>query len=219
MYIIIAGSGILGFYTAQFLSKKGNDIVIIEGEKSRAEEITDKLDATIINGDATEIKTLQEAGIEQADVVLATTGSDDTNILVCILAKQLGAKRTICRITHIEYSESLFKKLGIDSVFYPELTTATQVEEMVRDPNVSGFALLDDGETEMVELKVKDNSPLAGSKISKIKLPKGSQVISIIRPNKEKEAAYPETVLQKGDKVLVLTDKDDIASVEKVFSK
>ena len=219
MYIIIAGSGILGFYTAQFLTKKGNDIVIIENLKARAEEITDKLDATIISGDATEIKTLQEAGVEQADVVLAITGSDDTNILICILAKQLGAKRTICRITHIEYSESLFKRLGIDSVFYPELTIATQVEEIVRDPDVSGFALLDDGETEMVELRVNDGSSLVGSKISKIKLPKGSQVISIIRPNKEKEAAYPETVLRKGDKVLVLTDKEDIEAVEKTFSK
>jgi len=219
MYIIIAGSGVLGFYTAQFLAKKGNDVVLVENDKSRAEEITDKLDATVIRGDATEIKTLQEAGVEQADIILALTGSDDTNILICILAEQLGAKRSLCRITHIEYSESIFKKLGIDSVVYPELAVATQIQEMVRDPDVSGFAMLDDGDEELVEFMIKPDSSLAGSKISKIKMPKGSQVISVIRPNKEKEAAFPETLIRGGDKVLVLTSKDEIDAVEKVFSK
>jgi trk system potassium uptake protein TrkA len=219
MYIVIAGSGILGFYTAQFLIKKRNDVVIIEEDKDRAEEITDKLDATVIHGDAKEIKTLQDAGIEQTDVFLAMTGSDETNILVSILAKQLGAKRVVCRITHIEYSQALFKKLGIDAVVYPELTIATQIEEMVRDPDISGFALLDDGETEMVEIRVAENSKLAGSKISKIRLPGSSQVVSIVKPNNEREAAFSESIVKGGDKVLVLTNKDEIDEVEKIFSK
>lgn len=219
MYIIVAGSGILGFYTAQFLAKKRNDVVVIEKVKERAEEITDKLDATVIHGNATEIKTLQEAGVEHADTVLAVTGSDDTNILICILSKQLGAKRTICRITHIEYSEALFRKLGIDAVVYPELSIATQVEEMVRDPDITGLALLDDGDTEMVELMIKESSKLAGMNVSKVKLPKNSQIISVIRQNREREAAYPETMIKAGDRVLVLTNKGELDNVEKLFSK
>jgi trk system potassium uptake protein len=219
MYVIIAGGGVLGFYIAQFLSKKGNDVVVIEPNKDRAEEITDKLDATVINGDAKEIKTLQEAGVEQADVILAMTGSDDTNILICILAEQLGAKRSVCRITHIEYSESIFKKLGIDSVVYPELSIATEIEEMVRDPDISGFATLDEGETEIVEFKIKPTSKLIGSKMSKIKLPKKSIMISLIRSGNQKEVPYPESVIAPGDKVLIMTSKDDIDEVEKIFSK
>jgi len=219
MYIIVAGGGVLGLYTTQFMSKKGNDVIVIEENKDRAEELSDKLDATVLCGDAKEIKILEEAGVEQADVFLALTGSDDTNILIGILAKQLGAKRTICRITHIEYSESIFKKLGIDAVVYPELTFATELEEMVRDPDVSGFALLDDGDTEMIELKIHDASQLVGTKLSKLKLPKGSQVMSIIHSNKEREAACPETVLNEGDKVLILTNKSEISEVERVFSK
>lgn len=218
MYLIVAGAGILGFYTAQFLTKKGNDVVVIEQRKDRAEEITDKLDATIICGDAKEIKVLQEAGVEQADVILAMTGSDDSNILISILAKQLGVKRALCRITHIEYSEALFKKLGIDAVVYPELTIATEIEEMVNDPDISGFAMLDDGETEMIEFNIGEGSRYIGKKVSKIKLPKKSQVISIIRRGGGREATYSESIVNEGDKVLVLTSKEELDDVEKAFA-
>jgi len=209
---------VLGFYTAKFLTKKGNDVVVIEHRKDRAEEITDKLDASIINGDAKEIKTLQEAGVEQADVVLAMTGSDDSNILISILAKQMGAKRALCRVTHIEYSKTLFKKLGIDAVVYPELSIATQIEEMVNDPDISGFAMLDDGEIELIELSIKPGSKLDGAKVSKVKMPKKSQFITLIHPDGAKEPAYPESIIRTGDKALVLTNKDEIDDVERVFS-
>lgn len=218
MYIIIAGAGVLGFYTAKFLTKKGNDVVVIEQRKDRAEEITDKLDAAVIKGDAKEIKTLQEAGVEQADVVLAMSGSDDSNILISILAKQMGAKRALCRVTHIEYSKALFKKLGIDAVVYPELSIATQIEEMVNDPDISAFAMLDDGEIELIEFNIKPGSKLDGAKVSKVKMPKGSQFITIIHQSGDKEPAYPQSVMSGGDKALVLTNKDEIDNVERVFS-
>ncbi len=218
MYIIVAGAGILGFYTAKFLTKKGNDVVVIEQRRERAEEITDKLDATVINGDAKEIKTLQEAGVEEADVVLAMSGSDDSNILISILAKQLGAKRALCRVTHIEYSKALFQKLGIDAVVYPELSIATQVEEMVNDPDISGFAMLDEGEIELIEFNIRPGSKLDGRKVAKVKMPEKSQFISIIRKSGDKEPAYPESAMEGGDKALVLTSKDELDDVEKVFS-
>ncbi len=218
MYIIIAGAGILGFYTAKFLTKKGNDVVVIEQRRDRAEEINDKLDAAIINGDAKEIKTLQEAGVEQADIVLAMTGSDDSNILISILAKQMGVKRALCRVTHIEYSKPLFKKLGIDAVVYPELSIATQIEEMVNDPDISGFAMLDDGQIELIEFNIRPGSKLDGKKVAKVKIPKESQFISLIRQSGDKEPAYPESVIKGGDKALVLTNKDELDEVEKVFA-
>jgi trk system potassium uptake protein TrkA len=217
MYIVIAGAGILGFYTAKFLTKKGNDVVVIEQSKQRAEEITDKLDATVIKGDAKEIKTLQEAGVEEADVLLAMTGSDDANILISILAKQMGTKRALCRVTHIEYSEELFTKLGIDAVVYPELTIATQVEEMVDDPDISGFAMLEEGEIELIEFKISIDSDVIGKKVSKIKLPKRSQIIYIIRQKGSRELASPDSIINAGDKVLVLTNKEEIDDVEKLF--
>ncbi len=218
MYIIIAGIGVLGFYTAQFLTKKGNDVVLIEKRKERAEEITDKLDALVINGDAKEIKVLEEAGVEEADVILSMTGSDDANILISLLAKQLGAKRALCRITHIEYSESLFKRLGIDAVIYPELSIATQIEEMVRDPDITGFAMLDKGETEIVEFRVLDGSGLIGKEAVNIKLPERSKILLIFRQDGEKVLIGPGIKITSGDKLLVITTKDEIAKVEKILS-
>jgi trk system potassium uptake protein TrkA len=217
MYLIIAGAGMLGFYTAKFLTKKGNDVVVIEQSKERAEEITDKLDAIVIHGDAKEVKTLQEAGSEGADVILAMTGSDDSNILISILAKQLGAKRALCRVTHIEYSEDLFTKLGIDALVYPELTIATQIEEMVDDPDISGFAMLEEGQIELIEFKISNDSKVVDKKASKIKMPKNSTIVSLLRQNGNREVVEPDTVINAGDKVLVLTNKEEIDEVEKIF--
>lgn len=217
MYILVAGAGTLGFYTAQFLTREGNDVVVIENRKERAEEIADKLDAAVIYGDAKEIKTLQEAGVEQADVILAMTGSDEANILVSILAKQLGVKRALCRITHIEYKKSLFKKLGIDAVVYPELSIATQIQQMVDDSSITGFAMLEDGNVELIEFKIGRDSKAMNKKVSSIKIPKGSQIVSILRQNGNREPADPDSIINADDKVLVLTNKEEIAEVEKQF--
>ncbi len=219
MYITITGAGVLGFYTAKFLSERGHDVIVIEQKKDRADSVADKIDATVICGDAKEIKTLQEAGIEHCDVVLAMTGNDDSNILISILSKQLGAKRALCRITHIEYSEDLFKKLGIDAVIYPELSIATQIEEMVGDQDIIGFAMLDDGNIEMVEFVAKQGSKMIGKKISSISFPKNSRVISIIRKDGQMQEAEPENVISIGDKLLVLTSKTELQKVEKELLK
>jgi len=171
----------------------------------------------VINGDAKDIKTLDEAGVEQADVILALTGSDDSNILVSILAKQLGAKRALCRVTHIEYKEDLFKKLGIDAVVYPELSIATQIEEMVQDQDISGFAMLEDGNIELIEFNVDVDSKIVEKKVSNVKIPKNSQIISVLRQNGLRELIAPDTMINAGDKVLVLTNKDEIDDVEAIF--
>lgn len=218
MYIIIAGGGVVGFYTAQFLTRSGNDVVIIEEDRHRAEELANKIDALVIKGDGKEIKTLSEAEVDKADILLALTGSDETNILICMLAKQLGSKRVLCRVTHIEYSQELFKRLGIDSVVYPELATASQIEEMVRDPKITGFAMLDNGNVEVLEFLVQKDSGCAGKKLGEIKLPDKSKVISIYRDEAQINA-LSSTKLTPRDRIIVLTNKDDLKTVESTFSK
>ncbi|MBN2518607.1 MAG: NAD-binding protein [Candidatus Altiarchaeota archaeon] len=218
MYVIIAGGGVVGYYTAQFLNKADHDVVVIEEDKARAEELSEKLEAVVVNGNASEIKTLQEAGVENTDVLLALTGSDESNILISILGKQLGAKRVLTRITHIEYSEDIFKKLGIDSVIYPELAIATQIEEMVRDPDITGFAMLDKGDIDVVEFRIDQKSKLIGKAVDSVKLPDKSKIVSLVRGGKI-EVFKPGLKIQPGDNVLVLTNNKEIQKVEQIFSK
>lgn len=218
MYVIIAGGGTVGYYTAQFLNKAKHDVVVIEQDKARAEELSEKLDAVIINGNAVEVKVLQEAGVENTDVLLALTGSDDSNILISILGKQLGAKRVLTRITHIEYSEDIFKKLGIDSVIYPELAVATQIEEMVGDPDISGFAMLEEGDIDVVEFKIESDSKLVGGFIDDVKLPENSKIVAILRGSKI-EVTKSDLKIRAGDNVLVLTNNKEIEKVKKAFGK
>jgi len=211
MYVIVAGGGVVGFYTTDSLSKAGHDVVVIEEKKERALELSEKLDATVIKGSAEEIKTLKEAEVENCDVLLALTGRDESNILICLLAKQLGAKRTICRITHVEYDASIFRKLGIDSVVYPEMLTSTQIQEMVRNRRIKGFAMLEGGAIEVAEFLVGDDSRFVGKKATDAKMPKRSKVVAVMRGQQQMQ---PDTVISQGDKIVVLTNKDEIKEVE-----
>ena len=207
----------MGYYTAEFLSRKNHDVVIIEVNKTRAEEMSEKLNATVICGNAMEIKNLQEADVENADVLLACTGDDESNILISMLGRQLGAKRIITRITHLEYNKQIFEKLGIDSIVYPELSVVTQIEQMVEDPTITGFATLDEGKVEIVEFSVPEQG-MEGRTYDSLKLPENSKIIGTIRDDKTLVVS-PSTEIRPKDKVLVLTNKDELQKVEDVFSR
>ncbi|MCH7902648.1 NAD-binding protein, partial [archaeon] len=105
MYIIIAGGGDLGFYLAQILLDEEHDVIIVEKDEKVCEKITSELDLVVIKGDATETKTLEKAGIKESDALVALTGQDETNMVISLLAKELGAKNVATRIGKIEYDE------------------------------------------------------------------------------------------------------------------
>jgi len=131
MYIIIIGAGGLGFYLAQLLLEEEHDAVVVDKDAARCEKISQELDIVATQGDGTETAVLEKVGVKEADAVVALTGQDETNMVVSLLAKELGAKQVAARISKVEYDETVLKKLGIDIVIHPEAAAAGYIEELI----------------------------------------------------------------------------------------
>lgn len=140
MKIIIAGAGEVGFHLAKLLSYESQDITLIDCNKDSLSYADTHLDIRVLRGDATSISVLKDAQVEKSDLVIGVTASETTNITLCMLAKQLGCKRTIARISNAEFirnKESIkFSDLGIDELISPEALAATEIQLLL---NQSAF--------------------------------------------------------------------------------
>ena len=216
MYIIIVGGGDLGYYLAQILLNEEHDVVIIEKNEERCEKLAGELDLVVTKGDGTETKTLEKAGIKEADALVALTGQDETNMVISLLAKELGAKNVATRIGKIEYDESVLKKLGIDIVIHPEAAAAGYISELITKPEVLDLAFISRGQAEIMELEITEKSKILGKKIKDIEHPSGSAIVAVyendnlIIPDKDSE-------INVGSKILILAKRDIAEKVRKLI--
>jgi len=215
MYVIIVGGGRMGRTLAEGLIKEGHDVVIIEINPEKCKKLTKELDVTVINGDGLEVKTLEEAGIEKADVVVSVTPSEEKNMMVCLIAKSIKHCKTVARISHPEYKE-IFKRLGIDVVISPESAAASYLEEILTKPELVDLAFIERGDAVILEFEINQKSKAKGKKIKDLEYPKGSLIIAIYEDNKL-VIPNPEVELKDGDKVLILAKNEVVDRVRKMF--
>jgi trk system potassium uptake protein len=207
MYIVIVGAGNLGYYLAHLLLEENHECVVIDKDSARCDKIANDLDIVAINGDATDPKILKKTDLEDADAVIALTGQDETNMVICLLAKDLGATQVGARISRIDYNEAILKKLGIDVVIHPEAAAAGYIEELITKPEVLDLAFLSRGNAEIMEVLVNKGSKLDGKKISEIENPAGSALIGyydkgeLIIPKKKDK-------IKAGMKVLIIAKRE-----------
>ena len=132
MKIIIAGAGEVGFHLAKLLSFESQNITLIDTSREALAHADANLDIRVVRGDSTSIAVLKDSQVSETDLVIAVTSSETTNITVCVLAKQLGAKRTIARISNTEFidrkDEVGFEKFGIDELISPESLASNEIE-------------------------------------------------------------------------------------------
>lgn len=215
MYIVIIGAGELGYYLAQLLLEEEHDAVIVDKDPARCEKISHKLDIVATQGDGTETAVLEKVGVKEADAVVALTGQDETNMVVSLLAKELGAKAVAARISKVEYDETVLKKLGIDIVIHPEAAAAGYIEELITKPEVLDLAFISRGQAEIMEMQVKKSSKIAGKQIKDIEQPAGSSIVALYE---EKNLIIPKPTdeIKVGQKVLVLAKRDVADKVRKI---
>lgn len=222
MNIIIVGDGKVGYTLAQFLSKDGHDITIIDKNAEALNRASETLDVMCVRGNGANVRTLIDAGIESADIIISVTGNDELNMVCCLAAKQLGAKYSIARIRDPEYTESLTmlqKKLDIDQVINPERATAQEISRLLRFPfaiNIESFA---HGRVEMVEFRVDPTDPIIGIPLSKLhgKYPH----IQFSAAQRNGEAIIPggNFEIAAGDRVYATGDRESITKFFKQLGK
>ncbi len=222
MNIMIVGDGKVGYALAQYLSKDGHDITIIDRSQQALLKASETLDVMCVRGNGANVKVLIEAGVESADVIIAVTGNDELNMVCCLAAKQLGAKYSIARIRDPEYTESLTllqKKLDIDQVINPERATAQEISRLLRFPfaiNIESFA---HGRVEMVEFRTEEHDPILNLPLSKLhsRYPR----IQFTAVQRNGEAFIPDgtSVLLPGDRVYATGDRESITKFFKHLGK
>lgn len=169
MKIIIAGAGEVGFHLAKLLSYESQEITLIDTKKESLVYAIDHLDIRVIKGDATSIAVLKDARIEATDLFIAVTSSETTNITACVLAKQLGARRTIARISNTEFidqkDEVGFAKFGIDELISPESLAAGEIELLLNQYGFNDSYEFENGALTMLSLKLSRTATIVNKNV------------------------------------------------------
>ena len=218
--ILIIGGGNIGLNLAKMVENnfKSARVKIIEKNKSRAEEIANELESSIvINGDGLDEEILKEAKIEESETVLALTNDDENNIMACVLAEKTAPnKRTIAIVNKSNYS-LLQSSLNIDDLVDPRMTTVSRIMEHVHKGTIGTVYSLFDGEYEFIEAKILEKSELLNKKIKDSDLPEHIRIGAIVRKEK---VIIPRSssVFEKGDLVVFLAKREHLKEVESIFA-
>jgi len=205
MYVLIAGGGKVGVNLARELIGKGYEVTLIEQRRDRYLVIEDELEHHVQYGDATELWVLERAGIGRADLVVAVTGDDEDNIMICQMAKERYlCERIVARCNNPRNLEH-FQLLGVTPAVSATNMILRLIEHEVPKIGLVHLLELTDDRLEIIEIEVGQGSPAAGGRVSDIPVPSGSLIISVLRPD---GGFVPDgdTVLQVGDEVLVVLD-------------
>ena len=169
MKIIIAGAGEVGFHLAKLLSYESQDITLIDTNKESLSYADNHLDIRVLKGDATSISVLQDANVENSDLVIGVTASETTNLTLCLLAKQLGSKKTIARISNTEFVDNKelikFEELGIDELISPEELAATEIQLLLNQSAFNDTYEFEEGLLTMVGVFLPKNAPFVGKMV------------------------------------------------------
>ncbi len=216
MYIIVIGAGRIGTHLAKTLIDEGHDVVVVDKNGDVCHEVASELGCITIRGDAAKPKVLEEAGIKEADAVIVLTGSDETNLIISLMAKQMGAKQVAARLGALHYEEGILKNLGLDLVIYPEAAAAGYIAELITKPEVLDLAFIARGDAEIVEILIKEKSKIVGKKIKEIEQPQGTAIIALSKEGKI-VIPNPDTEIKAGDKILILAKTEKVKEIKKLI--
>ena len=217
MYIVIVGAGGIGKRLTELALKDGNhNVIVIDKDQARCEEIARKYDVVAINADATQEETLDESEVKKADVLVTTTNDDATNLMVIGLAKNKGVKHLVS-VVNQEESKPMYMEKGVKMVKSPNIVMAEHLYKSIKHPNVDEY--MNVGKyAEIFRLPIAPNSKLSGKTIRQIGLPKKALIVAIERDNKF-IIPTEDVKLFAGDKVTVLVHKDQVDKVAELFSE
>jgi trk system potassium uptake protein TrkA len=209
MDILVIGAGKVGWNLTRELLEKGHEVTLVESNRDRFLVIEQELEQRVYYGDASELWVLERAGIADADMVIAVTGDDEDNLLICQMAREKFAVERIIARCNNPRNRTHFELLGIRPY-----VSATDLILRLIEHEVPSFGLvhlldLPDEQLEIIELLIEDDSPVAGKRVADLDMPDGSLLISVLR---EGSGRVPtgDTVLEAGDEILAVLE----ASVE-----
>ncbi len=217
MYFIIAGLSSTGKNLAELLAKAGNEVVVVDSNEARCAEWATGSDAMVMIGDATQKSALEEAGVKNADALMALTNDDSDNLMICMTAREMGAKKVISLINDVAHVET-FKQAGIDFQVKPYDIVAKHICQMILQPYVKHFLPFE--RAEIFEIEIEEGMKCVGKRISEMGNPNGMKILVIER--QEKYLSEDVTIEPKDWLTLIVGQKSTKKGVEfmnKCFTK
>lgn len=223
MKIIISGAYTIGSYLARLLSRNKQDIVLMDECSENLEKISNEADLLTMEGSTTSIKNLKEAGAEDADLFIVVTPDESKNIAACVLAHQLGAKKTVARVDNPEYVEpsnqELFHQMGVSSIIYPELLAAKDIINGLKMSWVRQRWDVHDGALVMLGIKLRESCEILDRPLKEISGPNDPYHVVAIKHNDETIIPGGNDTLQLYDLAYFMTTKQYIPYVRKIVGK
>lgn len=215
--VVIAGGSRESWFLARLLEEHRIDCTILENDRRRAVFLAEELRrALILHGDATDLELLEMEGIGDADGFIAYTGSDETNLLSCLLAKSLGTRKVISLIDRFDYLP-LVSRVGVDAAVSPRMSAVNAILSYVRRGSVLAVATLKGTRAEGIEFDVLERFPYAGIPLSEYRLPTGSLIGAIVRGERVIIPRGSDSI-RIGDRVIVFTVPESVRKVEEIFA-
>ncbi|NLZ48070.1 MAG: Trk system potassium transporter TrkA [Clostridiales bacterium] len=216
--VIIVGGGRITYYLYKLLVGMGINTKIIEINSSRCLELADELpNALIINDDGTDEAVLRSENIDTIDGFIAVTGIDEENIMASLIAKNLGVKKVITKVSRTNY-DNIVTHLGLDTVISPKQITTNLILKFVRGKSVESLHRIVDGQAEVIEFAVDKSSGLIDKPLKNIKIVSDTIIATIVR-RKEVVVPHGKDLIKAGDRIIVITKKQNISTPKELISK
>jgi trk system potassium uptake protein TrkA len=204
VYFVIAGGGQVGFHLAKALLESSHEVMLLESDRRRAQVIEAELGSVVLNAPADEGRYQIEAGCQRADAVIAVTGEDPANLIICQLAKwKCNVPRVIARVNDPK-NEIVFKALGIDETISSTRVIMNVIEQELPSGGFLPLMPLTGSHLELIEAEIAAGTPSVGRSIGKLGLPEGAAIGGVVRKGIVVHAD-DETKLQVGDRIVVLS--------------
>jgi len=214
MKIVVIGCGKIGYALVKSLSEEGHEIVVIDQDVEAIEDIVSVSDVLGIHGHGANYDIQVEADVKNANLTIAVTNSDELNIVCCMMAKKMGSRHTIARVRNTEYFKYLQymkEQLGLSLMLNPEAQTAIEISRILRFPSALKVEAFAKGGVDLIELKIKNDSPLIGLSLAAI-YPKFKVKILVCTIKRDDEVFIPDgnVVLQENDAIYLTASKDQM---------
>ncbi len=218
MYIIIVGGGKVGYYLTKTLLSEGHEVLLIERDPDKSEQFVEQFGAVVIAGDGAEAAVMAAAGAARADVVIAVTGEDEDNLVICQVAKtKFHVARTIARVNNPK-NEHLFRMLGVDITVSQTDYILTLIEQAIPDQPFLHLVNLIHEDMAIVDAKVMPGSPIIGRKLGDLPVPENCNIAAIIRAG-ELIIPSPSTVVQECDNLIAITNRSMEEGLRQLLTK
>lgn len=215
MNIVIVGEGKVGFTLTSQLSKQGHNVTVIDNRSTALRQSGNILDVFTVEGNGASYAVQMEAGVKNADLFIAMTGSDEVNILCCMVARQIGARHTIARVRHPDYNSQIAfyrDQLGLSLTVNPEMHAAREISRMLRFPSASNIHTFAGNRVEILETRIEQKSPLNGLALKEIY--RRYQIKALVCAVERGEEVFIPTgdfILRAGDRAYITAPTTHIA--------